>query len=1084
MRSNSTIRGRAFLLGTTVLAGGLLAMVPASAQDVAEVVTVTGYRASLEDSTNAKRASVNFSDSIFSEDIGKFPDTNIAEAFNRIPGVTIERENDGSGLRIALRGLNTNFVKITLNGSVVSTASTGGTDSSGSNREVDLNIFPIELFSQLSVAKTSTADMLEGGASGVISMRSMRPFDSPGMHISYNLQASDYENNGNIGERGTLIVSDTDGPFGALIGISGQVNRPMTTGYEGAFNNLTTPNLNSTQYGATCTAGTGNTNACNTLGGATDWSLPATFPNTGVPSSYVGNTITKASLLALNPGLTIDQISNGLVPRTGRPMFERGTRSRYNGILSLEYRPSDELHFYFDGILGVVSNNLDREDLFWVARNGNSIPMNEKVDANNVVTYGNFANAAMALEARPYKEKSDYISLNPGMDWQVTDLLHVDAQVNYSRAHFFRDSPSFLFGTTNGIVNYDNTGAVPVFSMSGLPNAGGLQNPANFTWNQGDLRLQQERRYQFTKGAHVNASYGGDEFKLTVGAAYDEAYRLIRGYDNGNYYKEVNCGTNYSGTYIPTPNTSPSCPGLGTPSMPTFVGWGVRDLNGYGLTYGMPFPTIGTPTITNATIPNYLVGGPNGFVRALYGSLKSVTNYNTFAHTPAPGAASNLQDAGRTNFNIGTNTNISSGVIDEKTQGFYGEISGTFHRGDQKLRYNIGARWIRTLQSLTGYTSVADPRNIWSIDCASATYTAVKAAGVTALGATTPGGIALAACTTGTTTMAAPDGARYPNYIVPATLHGSYSAFLPSANAVWEVTEDFMIRAAVSRTMTRANPAQMLPQLSGGGSDAATWTLGNPNLKPYYSTNIDLGAELYTGGEGYVGVGIFRKMLSGFQNNFSSTQPFSYLAQFGYTYNTLSSTQQQAITAAGGPTVATVNIVQAMNATGLETINGIELNWVQPLDFLLDQYGLKGFGWQANATFVKAKGSGAAPPVVLGVSPCTYNLTGYYEDDGIMVKASYAFQRGTITQSSVYGTISSLASFTEERSMDFATVDLSSSLKLSKFFGDLPSDPQLTFDVQNLTHAKVGRSYKQFKNLMNYSYNPGSLFMLGIRGSF
>jgi hypothetical protein len=68
--------------------------------------------------------------------------------------------------------------------------------------------------------------------------------------------------------------------------------------------------------------------------------------------------------------------------------------------------------------------------------------------------------------------------------------------------------------------------------------------------------------------------------------------------------------------------------------------------------------------------------------------------------------------------------------------------------------------------------------------------------------------------------------------------------------------------------------------------------------------------------------------------------------------------------------------------------------------------------------------------------------------------------------------------------MDYGTVDVSSSVKLSKFVGDLPSDPEVTFDVQNLTHAKVGRSYKQFTNVMNYSYNPGSLFMIGLRGSF
>ena len=175
---------------------------PVYAEDGMETVVVTGIRASMQRAMDIKRDTTAMVDAVSAEDIGKFPDTNIAEAFNRIPGVTITRENDGSGMRVAIRGLDTNHVKITLNGAVVSTASTGNTDANGSNREVDLNIFPIELFSKLEVSKTATADQLEGGASGVISMRSLRPFDNPGTHFSYNFQASDYARNGNPGARG------------------------------------------------------------------------------------------------------------------------------------------------------------------------------------------------------------------------------------------------------------------------------------------------------------------------------------------------------------------------------------------------------------------------------------------------------------------------------------------------------------------------------------------------------------------------------------------------------------------------------------------------------------------------------------------------------------------------------------------------------------------------------------------------------------------------------------------------------------------------------------------------------------------
>ena len=169
---------------------------PAYAQDAAdaedddEVIVVTGYRASLESSANAKRDSVGFTDTVFAEDIGKFPDTNIAESLNRIPGVTITREISGDGLNVAIRGLGTNFTRVLLNDAPIAIASTGRTDSQNTNREVDLDLFPTELFTQLTVSKSPTARMIEGGAAGIVNMRSARPFDNEGFHINYSAAAT------------------------------------------------------------------------------------------------------------------------------------------------------------------------------------------------------------------------------------------------------------------------------------------------------------------------------------------------------------------------------------------------------------------------------------------------------------------------------------------------------------------------------------------------------------------------------------------------------------------------------------------------------------------------------------------------------------------------------------------------------------------------------------------------------------------------------------------------------------------------------------------------------------------------------
>src|SRR3954464_11020524 len=101
----------AALLSTAIHAQGADAAPGADTGEEITEVVVTGYRASLQSATNAKRKSVGFSDSVFAEDIGKFPDLNIAESLNRIPGVQLTREVTGEGLNIAIRGLNTNFTK-------------------------------------------------------------------------------------------------------------------------------------------------------------------------------------------------------------------------------------------------------------------------------------------------------------------------------------------------------------------------------------------------------------------------------------------------------------------------------------------------------------------------------------------------------------------------------------------------------------------------------------------------------------------------------------------------------------------------------------------------------------------------------------------------------------------------------------------------------------------------------------------------------------------------------------------------------------------------------------------------------------
>ena len=195
-----------------------------------------------------------------------------------------------------------------MNGAPVAVASTGTTDSQNTNREVDLDLFPTELFTQLTVKKTSSADMIEGGAAGTVDMRSARPFDNPGAHLTYTATGTKNQKAANWGERGALIASDTwDNGFGALVGVASVANRIDVRGFE------TIGWTNAGLTAAQCGAG----NTCNKTGGG-NWTIPATVPANAGNGLVTGTPIDNAFLLAHNPGLTIQQIDNALIPRLGR----------------------------------------------------------------------------------------------------------------------------------------------------------------------------------------------------------------------------------------------------------------------------------------------------------------------------------------------------------------------------------------------------------------------------------------------------------------------------------------------------------------------------------------------------------------------------------------------------------------------------------------------------------------------------------------------------------------------------------------------------------------------------------------------
>lgn len=910
-------------------------------------IIVTGIRRSLQASTTAKRDSVAFGDSIFAEDIGKLPATNLAETLNRIPGVTLNRDINGEGFQVSIRGLGPSFSKVLLNNTQIAVASDGGTNGGSANREVDLDFFPSELFTRLDVAKSPMADTLEGGIAGTVNLHSARPFDKEGQHLTVIAQGQYTDSNKDMSPRGAIVASKTWDKFGVLFGVSGVKTKTRVDGYE--------------------TIGYSDGNIAGTPAGGDGFVYASTVPgNTGH-----GLTTGAPLDLAATSGLSLNQLSSALIPRLGRNSYTDGTRSRVSALLSFEYRPTDDLQFAIDGIYAKSKRDYQRLNMNWYVRNsgpgtsptstGGMVPIDLTVDANNVVTSGTFANSSFFLENDIFDQTTKFYNINPTMHWQPRENVVVDAQVNYGHSTFFREQPQFDFQTPreSGLeVNYQA-------SDSGQPSITtnrDLGDP-NLGWQWYRVNVQNIARETTTKGAHVDARFGDSAVNVKVGVAYDEASRSIRAFDNSTAFQTAVCGATCDGT---------------------------------------------TGSVLNSQVAQYLKRlnvsdfghlakggvGYTSFIMTDLDALKKATNYAYFRDT-APETRSAV-------------TGGSVGDIEEKTWATYAEANAKGSLLDRDVTMNVGLRYFHTDQTVTSPIQVASG-------------------------------------------------------LADQTLSAKYDDILPSANFTMDASENIKLRLAISRSMTRADAGQLLPGTTFSDISAQVASAGNPDLKPYTSNNIDIGGEYYTGGIGYVGVSFFRKDVDGFTVTTQSTVPFTSL---GVNYADLNSSQQQALDLRGGPTVATVTLNRPINLNKL-LIQGVEVTWVQPLDFLV-----RGMGFSANAT--KLEQSSSTGLFAPGVAPYRFNLQGFYEGHGASLSVNYVWNDESVAANGPQNNIN-VPLKAEARGQ----LDVSAGYQLP--FADKAW--RVTLDALNITNEPLRTTFG-YDNAPYSVYYPGRQVLLGLRASF
>jgi iron complex outermembrane receptor protein len=183
----------------------------ANAPELQELV-VTGIRASLEKSLDLKKDASVVLDSINATELGRFPDADVADSLEHLPGITISRTTGGEGVHVNVRGLGPQYNITTLNNRILAT--------DDDSRDLAFDVLPSEVISGADVLKSSQASALEGSIGGTVNLRTASPFDNPGFHGGVHAEGNDNDMSKLKGSKFSAFASDTndDRTWGFLLG--------------------------------------------------------------------------------------------------------------------------------------------------------------------------------------------------------------------------------------------------------------------------------------------------------------------------------------------------------------------------------------------------------------------------------------------------------------------------------------------------------------------------------------------------------------------------------------------------------------------------------------------------------------------------------------------------------------------------------------------------------------------------------------------------------------------------------------------------------------------------------------------------
>lgn len=430
------------LVAALLLAVAPIGAVQAQEQSagVMEEIVVTGIRRSLMDSVDFKRNAGTVVDAISAEELGKFPDINVAESLQRVTGVAITRTRGGEGQFVTVRGLGEEFNAVTYNGRLLATENNG--------REFSFDVIASELIAGAEVYKTATVSQGDGSLGGRVNIRPAKPLDIPGTRFAGFLGAQYEDMSDETGPRASGVFSTTwnDDTMGFLASYSYQDRDARTDVAESTFL------VNDVQVDATGLAGT-----------------------------------------------TLDADGDGLNDLSGAPIINdqarfngfavslvEQQRERLGGTLAFQWEPSDRFAMTVDALVTTFDAPATQYSYSYFPSifldQSTGVELN---DANQIVSHSS-PPFATDLVVRENAGDADTYALGFNAEWQLGDTASFTTDVAYSKSDGQRDNLGsaggsggfFVIGYPEGFFTQTFTGRnVPDTTFTAANSPGGPQVP-------------------------------------------------------------------------------------------------------------------------------------------------------------------------------------------------------------------------------------------------------------------------------------------------------------------------------------------------------------------------------------------------------------------------------------------------------------------------------------------------------------------------------------------------------------------------------------------------------------------------------